>query len=42
MSGWHQAAELGLDWENSHPSLLDLRAGLSLPPPGMQSTETSY
>lgn len=29
-------------WESSLPRLLDLQTGLSLPPPGTQSTETSY
>lgn len=42
MSGWCWAAELGLAWESSLPRLLDLQAGLSLPPPGMQSIGTSY
>lgn len=42
MRGWHQAVELGLDQESSLPRSLELQAGLSPPPPGMQSTETSY
>lgn len=32
MSGWRWAVELGQAWESSLPRLLDLQAGLSLPP----------